>query len=111
MIRILSVRQLAPAGALGSGHGMEVPIDQSGVDPARVVRIVLTQRHENLRGAPCLAVELAPPVLLVQARVERRGELLRLLARGPAYLIGKRHGATRGGYRLEIAPDRPRKNR
>src|SRR6266567_38862 len=111
MIRILSVRELAPACALGSGHGMEVPIDQSGVDPARVIRIALTQRHENLRGSPRLAVELAPPVLLVQARVERRGELFRLLAGGAAYLIGKRHDPARGGYRPEIASDRPRKNR
>src|SRR5258708_16276360 len=91
MIRILSVRELAPACALGSGHGMEVPIDQSCVDPARVVRIVLPERHEDLRGAPRLAVELALPVLLVQASVERLCQLLRLLPPSPPHPIAPHH--------------------
>src|SRR6267143_5525967 len=105
VIRILPLGKPAPAGALGSGDGAEVLLDQFDVEPARVVRIVFPERDENLGGGPGLAGEL-----LVQARVERRGKLFRCLAGGPAHFVRKRHDPIRGEYHAAIAPRRLWKN-
>src|SRR5258706_6817607 len=86
VIGILPLGKPAPAGALGSGDGAEVLLDQFDVDPADVVRIVFSERDEDLRGDPGLAGEL-----LVQAYVERRGKLFRFPAGGPARFVGKRN--------------------
>ncbi len=106
VIGILPLGKPAPAGALGSGDGAEVLLDQFDVGPADVVRIVFSERDEDLRGDPGLAREL-----LVQAHVERRGKLFRFPAGGPARFVGKRHDPIRGEYHAAIAPGRFRKNR
>jgi len=56
---MLALGKPAPAGALGSGHGAEIPLDQFDVDPGRVVRIVFPERDEDLRGGPGLVSGLA----------------------------------------------------
>src|SRR6266849_3546445 len=94
VVRVLALRKPAPAGALGSGHGAEILLDQFDVDPVRVVRIVFPERDEDLRGGPGLAGELSLPV---QAPVERRGKLFRFFADGPARFIRKRHDPVGSG--------------
>src|SRR6266571_1301990 len=108
MIRMFPLGKPAPAGAFGSGHGAEVLLDQFDVDPARGGRIAFPERDEDLRGGPGLAGELSFPV---QALVERRGELFRFFADGPARFIRKRHDPVRSEYHAAVAPGRFRKNR
>src|SRR5882762_5458826 len=108
VIRMLPLRKPAPAGALGSGHGAEILLDQFDVDPARVARIVFPEREENLGGGPGFAGELSFPV---QATVERSGKLFRFFADGPARFIRKRHDPVRSEYHAAIAPGHFRKNR
>src|SRR6267143_2049289 len=108
VIWMLTLGKPTPAGALGSGHGAEILLDQFDVDPARVVRIVFPERYEDLGGGPGLAGELSFPV---QAPVERRGKLLRFFADGPARFIGKRHDLVGSGQHAVGAPGCFRKNR
>src|SRR5438552_3651478 len=108
VIRMLALGKPAPAGAFRSGHGAEILLDQFGVDPARVVRIVLPERDEDLGRGPGLARELSRPV---QAAVERGGKVLSLFADGPARFIRKRNDPVRGEYHAAVAAGRFRKNR
>src|SRR6267378_2774471 len=108
VIRMLSLGKAAPAGTFGAGHGAEILLDQFGVDPARVVRIVFPERDEDLGRGPGLAGELSFPV---QALVERRGKLFRLFADGPARFSRKRNDPVRSEYHAAIAAGRFRKNR
>src|SRR5213596_1526459 len=108
VIRMLPLGKPAPAGALGSGHGAEILLDQLDVNPARGGRIAFPERDEDLRGGPGLAGE---PSFPVQATVERRGKLFRFFADGPARFVRKRHDAVRSEYHAAIAPGRFRKNR
>src|SRR6267143_374610 len=108
VIRMLALGKPPPAGALGSGHGAEILLDQFDVDPARVVRIAFPERDENLGGGPGLAGELSFPV---QATVERRGKLFRFFADGPARFVRKRNDPVRSEYHAAIAAGRFRKNR
>src|SRR6266853_2342953 len=96
VIGILPLGKPAPAGALGSGDGAEVLLDQFDVGPADVVRIVFSERDEDLRGGPGLAGEL-----LAHAHVERRGKLFRLFADGTARFLGS------GTTRFEVNITRP----
>ena len=105
---MLPLGKPAPAGALGSGHGAEILLDQLDVNPARGGRIAFPERDEDLRGGPGLAGE---PSFPVQATVERRGKLFRFFADGPARFVRKRHDAVRSEYHAAIAPGRFRKNR
>src|SRR5437773_4296600 len=108
VIRMLPLGKPAPAGALGSGHGAEILLDQLDVDPARGGRIAFPERDEDLRGGPGLAGE---PSFPVQATVERRGELFRFFADGPARFVRKRNDPVRSEYHAAIAAGRFRKNR
>src|SRR6266699_3125898 len=108
VIRMLALGKPAPAGALGSGHRAEIPLDQLDVDPARGGRIAFPERDEDLRGGPGLAGE---PSFPVQATGERRGKLFRFFADGPARFVRKRHDPVRSEYHAAVAPGRFRKNR